>query len=111
TRSVQRFLISHLLTAPFQTGRWRNVGHRSPSAEPRLGEHVPAVEAAQVGRRQAARLVALLARAAREVEIALEIAPLADDLGVPQDEVVRVEEPPEIDVGEDPRRRRTALPL
>src|SRR5262249_18465855 len=96
---------------PFHTAWWRRVSRPRSSAEPRLREHVPAVDAAQAGRGEAPCLVARGAGAAREVEVALEVAPLPDDLRAPQDEVVRVEEPAKIDVCEHPRRRRVARVL
>src|SRR5262249_48610009 len=73
-----------------------------------LREDVPAVGHGGPGRCERAGEIAVLALAAGEVEVALEVALLDDGLGAAQDEPVRVEEAAEIDVGEDPGRRRVA---
>src|SRR5438067_6115759 len=77
-----------------------------PSLEAGLLQHVPAVLGVRLGRGQSTCLLALLAVTAGEIEVALEVTRLANDLRTPQDEVVRLEEPAKVDVGEDTRRRR-----
>ena len=76
---------------------------RSRSKELRLLEHVPAVVNSSVRRRQRARVLALVAVAARKVEVALEVALLRVHLGAPQDEPVGIEQPAKVDVCKDPR--------
>src|SRR5207247_752486 len=76
-----------------------------------LREHVPAHLGGVAPRGERPRAVALLALAAGEVEVALELARLACDLRAPEHEAVRVEERAEVDVGEDACRRRVACAL
>ena len=71
-------------------------------------QDVPAVVDARVGRSECLRPLAILAVAAGKVEVALEVARLANDRRPTQDEVVGVEQATEIDVGENTRRRRIA---
>ena len=54
----------------------------------------------RTARREAARVLALRALAACEVEVRLDVARLPHDLLTAQDEVVRVEESAQVDVGE-----------
>jgi len=58
--------------------------------------------------RQRPRALALVAVAGGQIEVAFEVGLLADDLRVAEDEAVRVEEAAQIDVGEDPSRRRVS---
>ena len=58
----------------------------------RLDEDIPAVLGSPVTRRQRRRMLALVTVATGQVELALEVSVLTDDLGVLQHEVVRVEE-------------------
>jgi hypothetical protein len=52
-----------------------------------------------------------LALAAREVEVGVEVARVVDDLLAQQPQAVRVEEPAQVGIGEDARRRRVACVL
>jgi hypothetical protein len=68
--------------------------HLRPSSlhEAAFVEHVPADLGTRFARRQRPRALALVAVAAGQIEATVKVALLGDDLRVPQDEAVRVEE-------------------
>src|SRR5207244_6144979 len=82
---------------------------RPPQLRP--PQQVPAELGRVVRRRQRLCLLSLLALAAGEVEIGLELALLAHKLRLEQHEVVRLEQLAEVDIGERPCVRRVAGPL
>ena len=81
---------------------------RGVTGAPACGGRTSRSRTAPVGRCERPRALALVAVAAREVEVALELALLARDLGPAQHQSVDVEEPAQVDVCEDARRRRVA---
>src|SRR5882724_3231381 len=81
---------------------------RHPFLEAGLVDDVPADLGARAARRHRPRALALVAVTAGQVEITLKVALLAHDLGLLEDEAVRLEEAAQVDVGEDVRRRWVA---
>src|SRR5437764_9858099 len=76
-----------------------------------LDEQVPADLGRAVQRRQRLRLLALLALAAGEVEVRVELAALAGELRALQHEPVRLEQVAQVVVGKRAGMARVASPL